>query len=86
MATIRVWDQEKEISNNSPVQPACDELGILFGCRNGMCRTCECEVLEGMENLSPLSEKEKMHNILQNHRLMCQAEIKNGIVVVKSNY
>lgn len=85
MATIRVSDQEQEVSNNSPVQLACDELGIVFGCRNGMCRTCESEVLEGMENLSPPNEKERMHGLSPTHRLMCQAEIKNGTVVIKSN-
>lgn len=86
MAIIHVGDQEREVQNNSPVQQVCEELGIVFGCRNGMCRTCECEVLEGVENLSPPNAKEKMHDLPQNHRLMCQTEIKKGTVVVKQNY
>lgn len=86
MATIGAGTEERNIPDNSPAQQACEELGIVFGCRNGMCRTCECEVLEGVENLSPPNAKEKMHDLPQNHRLMCQAEIKNGTVVVKQNY
>jgi ferredoxin len=83
MATLEVNGQQKEVEDNMPLQPAADELGIMFGCRSGMCRTCECEVVEGMENLSPKNERENAHDLPENHRLMCQAEIKSGKVVVK---
>jgi ferredoxin len=84
MPTLEVNGQQKEVEAG-PLQLAADELGIIFGCRSGMCRTCECEVVEGMGNLSERNEREKTHNLPENNRLMCQAEITSGKVVVKQD-
>lgn len=68
----------------------CDEFDspILFGCRACSCATCLIEVTAGLENLSPVTEKEKillsvMTEDNSQARLACQC-ILNGSVSVKT--
>lgn len=53
----------------------------------GRCTTCQCEIIEGAENLFPETEIEQTYRSLsrlaENHRLACQTKIKEGVVVVK---
>lgn len=83
MAIIQLDGQKKEIPDGSPIRDACEELGLPFGCRSGLCRTCEIEVLDGMSNLAEKNELEKDHDLPPNHRLACQARLMKGTVVVR---
>ncbi|MCB0390003.1 MAG: (2Fe-2S)-binding protein [Bdellovibrionales bacterium] len=64
-----------------PVASSCDGDGI--------CSKCRVKVLEGSENLSPMSyfEKERleMNNIPEDYRLSCQAKVL-GDVTVDADY
>lgn len=84
MATIELNGETKEVNNNEPIQLACQEMGLPFGCRSGLCRTCEIVVEEGMENLSNLNQLEKQHDLPPQHRLACQCVIKSGKVKLKA--
>lgn len=80
MAKIVFEGQEKEVPDNSPIQLACEELGMPFGCTDGLCGTCRCTVVSGMENLEPVNEKEEDMGLDENERLPCQLVIKAGVV------
>lgn len=58
-------------------------LGIPFGCENGICSTCLIKIGAGMENLSPRSEQEEAtlgaRGAGENERLACQCVV-NGDV------
>ncbi|GIU69917.1 MAG: hypothetical protein KatS3mg002_1153 [Candidatus Woesearchaeota archaeon] len=83
MARIILEDKEKYIPDDSELRDACEELGVEFGCKNGFCRTCEVTVLEGYDNLSPLSENEEFIGLIKPRRLMCQCKILKGTVKIK---
>lgn len=75
--------KEIELADDSEVRDACEELGVEFGCKNGFCRTCEVTVLEGYDNLTPLTDNEEFISIIPPRRLMCQCRIKQGTVKIK---
>ncbi|MBE9100177.1 2Fe-2S iron-sulfur cluster-binding protein [Vacuolonema iberomarrocanum] len=61
-------------------------VGKMMNCGGyGQCGTCIVEIVEGMENLSPLTEveKRKLKNKPDNYRLACQTLV-NGPVTVKT--
>lgn len=67
----------------------CDEFNtnLLFGCRSASCGTCLIEVLEGSENLSPVTEEEEvlLDVLAEGHlkaRLGCQC-IVNGSITLR---
>ena len=80
MATIRFEGQEKELPDGSRVYETCEELGMPFGCTDGLCGTCTCTVVSGMENLKPRNEKEEDMGMEGNQRLACQCHIISGTV------
>ena len=63
-----------------------NNASIPFGCKNGICGTCIIKVNKGMENLSPMEEKEKntlaMFGAGPQNRLTCQCKV-NGDVEVE---
>ena len=68
----------------------CDEFNspILFGCRACSCSTCLIEVLQGSENLSPITESEQvllsvMAEDNNQARLACQC-IVNGSISIRN--
>ena len=65
-----------------PIKVAAEELGVPFGCKQGICGTCEVEVLEGQDNLEAKNNKEENMRLPKDHRLCCQARIKGGRVVI----
>lgn len=77
-----------ECAPGTPLRDVCDseKARVPFGCRNGVCGTCEIEVLAGLENLSPVVEPERdtiaAFGIPAGHRLACQAKV-NGDCAVK---
>lgn len=65
---------------------------LPFGCRDGECGTCVVEIMQGMEYLTPLTDKEKkvlkevcMGTCTPNSRLSCQMKIDkpNGVIRIK---
>ena len=83
MAIIKRSNQEVEVKDNSPIKEACMELDVPFACQSGICGTCKIDILEGDENLSPLTKEEiEMGDRDNKHRLGCQAKIKSGSVKI----
>lgn len=74
--------REVFVENGSEIREACENLGVKFSCRNGLCGTCMIDVLEGEENLSPLTEAEKLLKRNFKNRLACQCQIKSGEVKI----
>jgi len=70
--------QEIEIPEGESIQEACEKLGVPFGCQNGLCGTCMINIDSGEENLSELTEEEKILERDKKHRLACQCKIKKG--------
>lgn len=54
--------------------------------KKGRCTTCKIIVLEGMKNLSPLTDREEffkgMGRLASHERLSCQAKLIEGQIVV----
>ncbi|MFB6246416.1 MAG: 2Fe-2S iron-sulfur cluster-binding protein [Candidatus Pacearchaeota archaeon] len=73
---------EIEVQDGEKIKDACEELGVPFGCTNGICGTCMIDIIEGAENLTELTEQEYDLKRDKNHRLACQCRIKSGKVTV----
>lgn len=71
-------DSEEGVS----IQPQCEEWGIPFGCTEGICGTCRVEVLEGEDNLTPLTQEEEDMGMNTKERLACQCKLKKGTVKI----
>tara|TARA_A100001015_G_C14853850_1_gene657588 strand:+ start:515 stop:769 length:255 start_codon:yes stop_codon:yes gene_type:complete len=80
MATLIINDEEIEITDGENIVDAIEEAGVPIGCSNGVCGTCEVEVLEGESNLNELTEEEEDLGMEGNKRLGCQCVIKTGTV------
>jgi ferredoxin len=83
MAILKTNDNQVEVKDGSLIQEAAEQLGVLFGCRNGLCGTCMVEVEEGMENLSERNEAEDNMGLQDQSRLACQCRINQGEVKIK---
>ncbi|HLD79216.1 MAG TPA: 2Fe-2S iron-sulfur cluster-binding protein [Candidatus Nanoarchaeia archaeon] len=83
MALVKTNDTNIEVVDGHPIRDACEELGVLFGCREGLCGTCMINIVEGEENLSELTEEEVAMDRDREHRLACQAKINKGEVTIK---
>jgi len=83
MAKIKTDAKEIEIPDNSPIADACEQLGVMFSCRVGVCGICKIEIIEGMENLNPKTNEENDMGLADNERLACQCKIKTGTVKIK---
>jgi ferredoxin len=71
-----------ELEDGESIRDACERLGVKFSCQNGLCGTCMTDVVEGKENLSEMTEQEKMFHLDEDLRLACQCKIKSGEVVI----
>ena len=80
MAKLIINDSEIDIKDNTKIVDTIEEEGIPIGCSNGVCGTCEVEVLEGMEKLNEVTEEEEDLGMEGNKRLGCQCIIKTGVV------
>ena len=65
-----------EIVPGASLVKGAEEIGVPFSCYEGVCDTCEIEVVSGGENLTPKTENEKLMGIAANHRLTCQCKMK----------
>ncbi len=68
--------------NNVPVYSGLDEKMNCQG--NGLCGTCVVEIVEGQENLSPMTLRErfKLKNQPENRRLSCQCQVMGDLCVI----
>ena len=82
MAILKSNSNQIEVPDGTPIQLAAEELGVMFGCRDGRCGTCQTEIVDGIENLSAPNEKEEAMGMTGPWRLCCQAEIKKGTVKI----
>ncbi len=80
MAKLLLNEQEIEIPENSKILDFIEEAGVPIGCSNGVCGTCEVEVLDGMDNLSERNQEELDLGMEGARRLGCQCVIKGGSV------
>ena len=91
MPRAQVTFQDIDLTVSAPVGTRVIELsekvgsGIVYGCREGDCGTCLCQVAEGEENLSAPSEVEQ--KLLREHfagkqqRIACQAQILGDVTL-----
>ena len=47
MAILKTDNKEVEVPDGSSTMNAAEELGVSFGCRQGVCGTCKTEVVDG---------------------------------------
>jgi len=80
MPKLIVNDQEVEVEVGARIVDKIEELGVPIGCSNGVCGTCEVEVIEGMENLPERNQEELDLGMEGNRRLGCQLCINDGTV------
>tara|TARA_Y100001935_G_scaffold251096_2_gene252356 strand:+ start:4543 stop:4797 length:255 start_codon:yes stop_codon:yes gene_type:complete len=83
MAKLVLNDQEIEVEENVRIVDSIEEAGVPIGCSNGVCGTCEVEVIEGMENLNSMTEEEEDMGMEGNKRLGCMCEVTGGKVVME---
>lgn len=82
MPKIIMGDKEKEVKEGDSIIDACDELGVPFACKEGVCGSCRIDILEGENNLSNLTENETAVGLDKKTRFACQCKIKKGDVKI----
>ena len=82
MAILQYEGRELEINDHGPIKEGAREIGVPFGCEDGLCGSCIIEVEEGMENLNKRNDKEEDMGLEVNQHLACQGNIKTGIVKI----
>lgn len=76
--------EEQEIADGDSIATPCEEAGVPFACTEGICGTCVIEVVEGMENLNPMTQEEVDFLGGPCHeRLACQCRLLRGDVKIK---
>ena len=80
MATVKFEGEEREVADGGSVVEACEDMGLPFGCQDGLCGTCMSTVVEGADNLAPKNDKEEDFDLPDGQRLACQCTIKSGTV------
>jgi ferredoxin len=83
MAKLICDESEVEVPENVQLTDYAEQVGVYFGCQNGNCGVCDVEIVDGIENLSDRTDKEKDFELLKNHRLLCQCKIKHGVVKIR---
>lgn len=80
-----------QVESGETLQNAMERMGsaLPFGCRDGECGTCIVDVLEGMDCLSPMTDKEsdvlaEFPDTNETTRLVCQMNVvKEGLIRLK---
>ena len=83
MAKIILNGEEYDVPENKKLGEDLEEAGVPIGCSNGVCGTCEVEVMSGMEHLNEMTEEEEDLGMEGNKRLGCQCMISGGVVAVE---
>mgnify|MGYP000125954014 CR=1 len=78
MGKIILNGEERTVEDNEPIVDAIEEMGVPIGCSNGVCGTCEVEIISGSEHLNPINEEEEDLGMTDNRRLGCQLHITNN--------
>jgi len=59
--------------------------GIPFKCGGGLCGTCKCHIVEGIENTDKIKPKERKHlkpeDFEKGYRMACQTFVTGNIKV-----
>ena len=83
MAKLVLNGDEIVVEEKVRIVDAIEDAGVPIGCSNGVCGTCEVEVIEGMDNLNEMTEEEEDLGMEGNKRLGCQCELNGGRVVME---
>lgn len=76
MAKLSMDGKDIPVDAGASIIPACEQMDIPFGCKNGSCGTCLVEITQGGEFLTDKNEAESDMGIEGNQRLCCQCKIK----------
>ncbi|MBK7669859.1 MAG: (2Fe-2S)-binding protein [bacterium] len=79
MPVIKTRSRQRNVIAGGSMEAAAD-LGVLFGCHNGVCGKCATRILSGLNNLSPPTAEETGMGLEPGCRLMCQCRITKGNV------
>ena len=82
MAKIIFEDREIEVADGGDIRDAVEELGVPFGCFEGICGSCVIDILEGEENLTPVTPEEKDFELHEKKRFACQCQINQGLIKI----
>ena len=82
MGKLILNDDEIDIEDGENIVDYIEEAGVPIGCSNGVCGTCEIEVLDGMENFSEITQEEEDLGMEGNKRLGCMCVLNKGTVKV----
>lgn len=80
MGKLILNDEEIDVTDGDNIVDYIEEAGVPIGCSNGVCGTCEVEILDGMDNLSPLNQEEEDLGMEGSKRLGCQCVLLSGSV------
>ena len=89
MATVTFKSDNKtaQVNNGDKLIDVAQQqsASIPFGCKNGICGTCIVKVTKGIENISPMEEKEKntlaMFGAGAQNRLACQCKVQGDVEI-----
>jgi len=85
--TFLVSGQTHEVPDGTSLLEFCQENGAPhdFGCTVGSCGTCRLEIVEGAENVDPITGEERetveMSTDFEGARLGCQLVIRGDLSV-----
>ena len=82
MAKLFIATEEIDILDGESLGPVCEKAGLAINCRTGVCGSCVINVIDGGENLSPLTAEELDLGLDGTRRLACQCRILKGIVKI----
>lgn len=77
-----------EVEPGTSLQMAVEKAGacLPFSCRMGSCGTCRCVVVQGIENVNPLTEAESdlfesLTSVGRHERLGCQIVVHGDVSI-----
>ncbi len=82
MAELIKDGNTQAIEDGAAIQAVAEELGVDFGCQNGVCGACEIDVISGEDNLSKKTDAEEDYGCSGSSRLACQCKITAGSVEI----
>jgi ferredoxin len=80
MAELIINEVVFEIKDGSAIQNTCQKAGLAFSCNTGVCGSCLINVVNGGDQLSPLTDEERDMGLDGQKRLACQCKILSGKV------
>jgi ferredoxin len=83
VAVLRFEDDELDVPDGERILEYAEQLGVPFGCQDGVCGTCRCRVISGIEYLGTRNDKEEDMDLDPDERLVCQCVISGGEVEIE---